>query len=234
MGIGVSHNAVVSAARSIGYLMFHTPFTYLEVKVGGIMSRLNSWEDVVAKLTSRLSKWKLKILSIGGRLIFTKLVLSSLPLYYMSSFKVPNAMHGVRGALDNHLASLKDLIGLILFANSELSLIMQMYPRLYLLEADKHSIVAVKLSDHMLSASFRRPPRAHNFINDSFLPKMDVPTRWIKNIPIKINIFAWKLYLDKLPTRLNISLRGLDIPSFICPLCSIQWNCNAPLRKEDV
>ncbi|GJQ93066.1 RNA-directed DNA polymerase, eukaryota [Tanacetum coccineum] len=59
------------------------------------------------------------------------------------------------------------------------------------------------------------------FIDDSMLPKTDVPTRWVKSIPIKINIFAWRVSLDKLPTRLNLSLRGLDIPSIICPLCSI-------------
>ncbi|GJS72292.1 RNA-directed DNA polymerase, eukaryota [Tanacetum coccineum] len=62
---------------------------------------------------------------------------------------------------------------------------------------------------------------ARNFIDDSFLPKMETPTRWVKTIPIKINIFAWKVFLDKLPTRLNLSLCGIDIPSIICPLCSI-------------
>ncbi|GKE35250.1 RNA-directed DNA polymerase, eukaryota, partial [Tanacetum coccineum] len=59
------------------------------------------------------------------------------------------------------------------------------------------------------------------FIDDFMLSKTDVPTRWVKSIPIKINIFAWRVSLDKLPTRLNLSLRGLDIPSIICPLCSI-------------
>ncbi|GKC26964.1 RNA-directed DNA polymerase, eukaryota [Tanacetum coccineum] len=38
--------------------------------------------------------------------------------------------------------------------------------------------------------------------------------------PDKINILAWKVCLDKLPTRLNLSLRGIDIPSIICPICS--------------
>ncbi|GKC53288.1 RNA-directed DNA polymerase, eukaryota [Tanacetum coccineum] len=46
------------------------------------------------------------------------------------------------------------------------------------------------------------------------------PTRWVKTVPIKINIFAWKVCLDRLPTRLNLSLRGLDIPSISCPICS--------------
>ncbi|GJR18976.1 hypothetical protein Tco_0967503 [Tanacetum coccineum] len=48
--------------------------------------------EVIAKLSTRLSKWKLKSLSIGGRLTLIKSVLSSLPLYYMSSFKVPKGV----------------------------------------------------------------------------------------------------------------------------------------------
>nr|GEZ47386.1 RNA-directed DNA polymerase, eukaryota [Tanacetum cinerariifolium] len=54
-------------------------------------------------------------------------------------------------------------------------------------------------------------------INDQFLPKADVHTRWIKVIPIKVNVLAWKVYLDKMPTRLNLSLRGVDIHLITCP-----------------
>nr|GEX23871.1 hypothetical protein [Tanacetum cinerariifolium] len=35
-----------------------------------------------------------------------------------------------------------------------------------------------------------------------------------------VNIFAWRLSLDRLLTRLNLSLRGLDIPSIVCPMCN--------------
>ncbi|GKE55440.1 RNA-directed DNA polymerase, eukaryota [Tanacetum coccineum] len=62
---------------------------------------------------------------------------------------------------------------------------------------------------------------ARSFIDDSLLPKADSPTRWVKVFPIKINIFGWRVCLDKLPTRLYLSLRGVDIPSILCPLCSI-------------
>nr|GEX24449.1 RNA-directed DNA polymerase, eukaryota [Tanacetum cinerariifolium] len=62
---------------------------------------------------------------------------------------------------------------------------------------------------------------ARKFIDDYLLPKADVPTTCVKYIPIKINIFAWRVSLDKLPTRLNLYLRGLDILSIIFPLCSI-------------
>nr|GEW94802.1 RNA-directed DNA polymerase, eukaryota [Tanacetum cinerariifolium] len=56
-------------------------------------------------------------------------------------------------------------------------------------------------------------------IDDILLPSVGSITRWVHVVPIKINVFAWKVCLDKLPTRFNLSLRGLDIPSILCPVC---------------
>ncbi|GJW47023.1 RNA-directed DNA polymerase, eukaryota [Tanacetum coccineum] len=61
---------------------------------------------------------------------------------------------------------------------------------------------------------------ARSLIDDFILPAVGSPTRWVKAVPIKINILAWKVCLDRLPTRLNLSLRGIDIPSISCPICS--------------
>ncbi|GKA19247.1 RNA-directed DNA polymerase, eukaryota, reverse transcriptase zinc-binding domain protein, partial [Tanacetum coccineum] len=44
-------------------------------------------------------------------------------------------------------------------------------------------------------------------------------TRWSKLVPIKINVFMWRMILDKLPTRLNLMLRGLDVQSNLCGIC---------------
>ncbi|GJV50090.1 hypothetical protein Tco_1440302 [Tanacetum coccineum] len=55
----------------------------------------------------------------------------------------------------------------------------------------------------------------YSYIDEFFLPTVGAPIRWVKVVPIKINIFAWKVSLDKLPSRLNLSLRGIDIPSII-------------------
>ncbi|GJS85893.1 nucleotide-binding alpha-beta plait domain-containing protein [Tanacetum coccineum] len=44
-------------------------------------------------------------------------------------------------------------------------------------------------------------------------------TRWSKLVPIKINVFMWRMILDKLPTRLNLMLRGLDVQSNLCVIC---------------
>ncbi|GJU72730.1 RNA-directed DNA polymerase, eukaryota [Tanacetum coccineum] len=62
---------------------------------------------------------------------------------------------------------------------------------------------------------------ARTFIDDILLPFVGDVTRWVKVVPIKVNILAWKVCLDKLPTRLNLSLRGIDIPSIICPNCGL-------------
>ncbi|GKC44824.1 RNA-directed DNA polymerase, eukaryota, reverse transcriptase zinc-binding domain protein [Tanacetum coccineum] len=61
---------------------------------------------------------------------------------------------------------------------------------------------------------------AWSHIEDFLLPTISSSTRWVNVVPIKINIFAWKISLDKLPTRLNLSLYGIEIPSIICPICS--------------
>ncbi|GKB73278.1 ALP1-like protein [Tanacetum coccineum] len=40
----------------------------------------------------------------------------------------------------------------------------------------------------------------------------------VKDIPIKINVFVWKVQKDKLPSRLNLARLGVDIPSLMCPI----------------
>ncbi|GJV82524.1 hypothetical protein Tco_1522422 [Tanacetum coccineum] len=66
MGIGTRSEEVKAAAITMGCSIFTTHFVHLGVKVGGAMSRIKSWDDVVAKVSSFLSKWKLKTLSIDG------------------------------------------------------------------------------------------------------------------------------------------------------------------------
>ncbi|GKC39288.1 RNA-directed DNA polymerase, eukaryota, partial [Tanacetum coccineum] len=60
----------------------------------------------------------------------------------------------------------------------------------------------------------------HTLLDETFLPKADIPTRWIKTIPIKVNIFAWKASLVRLPTRYNLNRRGVEVSSLSCPICN--------------
>nr|GEV07799.1 RNA-directed DNA polymerase, eukaryota, reverse transcriptase zinc-binding domain protein [Tanacetum cinerariifolium] len=48
-------------------------------------------------------------------------------------------------------------------------------------------------------------------IDAAFLPCGNVMTRWVKEVPIKINILAWKVSNDYLPTRFNLSRRDNDV-----------------------
>nr|GFB46310.1 cysteine-rich receptor-like protein kinase [Tanacetum cinerariifolium] len=55
-------------------------------------------------------------------------------------------------------------------------------------------------------ASFRRK------IDDSRLPMVDDKTWWVKYMPIKINVLAWKVRVNALPTRFNLSRRDVVLP----------------------
>nr|GEV80712.1 RNA-directed DNA polymerase, eukaryota, reverse transcriptase zinc-binding domain protein [Tanacetum cinerariifolium] len=55
-------------------------------------------------------------------------------------------------------------------------------------------------------------------IDNTILPKAEVPMKWLRVVPIKVNVHALRVCLDKLPARTNLSLRGMYIPSIACPL----------------
>ncbi|GJX63240.1 RNA-directed DNA polymerase, eukaryota [Tanacetum coccineum] len=56
-------------------------------------------------------------------------------------------------------------------------------------------------------------------LDECFLPKAPTATRWVKYVPIKINVFAWKVFLDRLPTRSNLQHHGVLVSDLLCPLC---------------
>nr|GEY62050.1 RNA-directed DNA polymerase, eukaryota [Tanacetum cinerariifolium] len=60
---------------------------------------------------------------------------------------------------------------------------------------------------------------ARRYVDNNRLPDISSKTRWTKEVPIKVNVHAWKVRINGLPTRWNISRRGIDIPSILCPLC---------------
>ncbi|GJV65363.1 RNA-directed DNA polymerase, eukaryota [Tanacetum coccineum] len=364
LGVGVTGSLVNEAAASIGCSVMKAPFKYLGVMVGGNMSKINAWDDMVGKIKSRLSKWKINTLSIGGRLTLLKAVLGSTPIYPMSLYKVPktvlhemeslrrnffngvqgvdrkiswvkwtkvlaskkygglgvssfyalnrallfrwvwrflshdnslwfrfiSAMHGssfqIRSSFhcSNWLSIIREVSALKLQGIDFLSHCKrrvgsgmqtrfwedlwlgevpfnELFPRLYALENNKECSVAVKMQGE-IDSSFRRHVRggvetqqleniqdlvrskvlsnvddrwawdlngggdfcvkdARDLVDEVLLPKENVATRWIKTIPIKVNVFAWKLHLDRLPTRSNLLKRGIQVQSSLCPICNV-------------
>nr|GEV73039.1 RNA-directed DNA polymerase, eukaryota [Tanacetum cinerariifolium] len=212
MGIGVPQDVVTRAANSIGCATLSAQFYYLGVKIGDSCSKSFYWEDILAKISSRLSKWKLKTLSIGGRLTLLKLVLSSMPLYQMSVYKVPLG-------IDLH-SFVKKKVG-----NGDQTLFWEdtwltnpplkfFFPRLYALEGDKHASVAAKLGDSSLVNSLRRAPCGGVEEEQLQLLVDKVATVVLSNLNER---WVWTF---ELPSRINLSLRGIDILSILCPICS--------------
>ncbi|GJT59524.1 RNA-directed DNA polymerase, eukaryota, reverse transcriptase zinc-binding domain protein, partial [Tanacetum coccineum] len=102
MGINVESAQVIQAAAKLGCLVLKCPFYYLGTRVGGSMTRVQAWQEIVEKVKSRLSKWKSKTLSIGGRLTLLKSVLGSIPVFHMSIFKVPSKVLHILESIRSH------------------------------------------------------------------------------------------------------------------------------------
>nr|GEW40458.1 RNA-directed DNA polymerase, eukaryota, reverse transcriptase zinc-binding domain protein [Tanacetum cinerariifolium] len=343
MGVALEDDKVVQAAMKIGCVTIKALFSYLGSKVGGSMSRVQSWNEIIDRVVTRLLNWKMKTLSIGGRLTLIKLVLGSIPICNMSIFKVPmnvlqwlesirchffngnellgkkpiwvkwksvlaskekgglgvsslyalkralmfkwvrrffthrsslwagviKAIHGVEGKIGMSTKATFPSIWVDIIREAEKIKdkwrgeieLKKLYPRLYLLETNKDVSVAAKLAHFGLVSSFRRDPRVveqsqlvalmdtvsdvslvnmsdrwvwslnglgdfsvasvRKLVDNNTLPEASNKSRWVKDVPIKVNIHAWKVRLDCLPTRLNISHRGLEIDSIICPTCDI-------------
>ncbi|GJY07898.1 RNA-directed DNA polymerase, eukaryota, reverse transcriptase zinc-binding domain protein [Tanacetum coccineum] len=75
---------IVQAAAKIGCATLKALFSYLGSKVGGLMSRVQSWNEIVNNLVARLSKWKMKTSFIGGRLTLLKSVLGVSSFYALN------------------------------------------------------------------------------------------------------------------------------------------------------
>nr|GEY11047.1 retrotransposon protein, putative, Ty1-copia subclass [Tanacetum cinerariifolium] len=154
------------------------------IKVGGMMSRIKSWDEIVKKMLARLSKWKMKTLSIGERLTLLKSVLD---LTYIKK-------QGI------------DLLGLIKkkVGNDEDTLFWEdVWKGRWVWSLEGSGVFSIGLV------------RRH--IDDHMIPEVSSKTHWIKAVLIKVNIHAWKVRLDCLPTRFNLSRRGVDIQSILCP-----------------
>ncbi|GJZ81420.1 RNA-directed DNA polymerase, eukaryota, reverse transcriptase zinc-binding domain protein [Tanacetum coccineum] len=58
-----------------------------------------------------------------------------------------------------------------------------------------------------------------SLIDSHTLDVGSLATRWNRSIPIKVNIFLWRLSLNKLPSRVNLDRKGIDVDSLLCPIC---------------
>ncbi|XP_039120732.1 uncharacterized protein LOC120257303 [Dioscorea cayenensis subsp. rotundata] len=65
------------------------PISYMGVPIAGRRPRRQDWEVLIHKIHVRLTSWKANFFSLGGRLTLINSVLSALPTYWMSIFRLP-------------------------------------------------------------------------------------------------------------------------------------------------
>lgn len=79
----------ISHSRTLHCSSGSLPITYLGIPISGGRPRKQDWDILLSKIRSRLASWKSKLLSLGGRLTLVNSVLTAIPTYWMSLFRLP-------------------------------------------------------------------------------------------------------------------------------------------------
>ncbi|XP_028079407.1 uncharacterized protein LOC114281149 [Camellia sinensis] len=88
-GIGVDDGLLHEFANRLNCLHQKLPLKYLGMRLGANPGRKSTWKPILDKCMQKLASWKRRLLSFARRLTLIKYVMSSLPIYYLSLFKIP-------------------------------------------------------------------------------------------------------------------------------------------------
>ena len=97
IGFGLSAEEMVGCSRILTTPIGELPIRYLGVPLADRRLRIRDWQPVLEKVETRLGGWQAHLLSRGRRLVMLKAVLSAIPTYFMSIFRMPV---GVRWRLE--------------------------------------------------------------------------------------------------------------------------------------
>nr|GEW88025.1 RNA-directed DNA polymerase, eukaryota, reverse transcriptase zinc-binding domain protein [Tanacetum cinerariifolium] len=188
--------------------------------------------------TSKLSSWKAKLLSVGGRLSPIKAVLGNLPTYFMSIYLMPVSIRSKLESMRSKFFRGVDLneskmswvkwekclnysiANQVSSSNFNWSNVLRRDPKGGVessqFEALKLAIGNVVLTHQPDSWQWSLDvavgysvSSARALVDDNLLVAGSERTRWDRHIPIKVNVFLWRLYLNKLPSRVNLNRKGI-------------------------
>lgn len=89
IGININEDVLDNFANTLRCRIGEISLAYLGVKVGSTHRQSSKWDYVVKKVKNRLKKWEGLNLSVGERLTLINVVLVSLPVYYLSTYRAP-------------------------------------------------------------------------------------------------------------------------------------------------
>lgn len=97
----LSSNQIALVSDILGFRQQDFPITYLGAPL--VRGRINSaaFDGVLAKVRKRLFHWSSKLLSMGGKIILIRHVLSSIPIYLLQVLQPPKAVLIALGRLCN-------------------------------------------------------------------------------------------------------------------------------------
>ncbi|XP_028056846.1 uncharacterized protein LOC114260849 [Camellia sinensis] len=87
-GVGVNEEDIKDFVSVLHCHSQKLPITYLGIPLGANPRRKSTWKLVIEKIKKKLASWKGKMLSFASRITLIKAVLSSLPSYFLSIFKL--------------------------------------------------------------------------------------------------------------------------------------------------
>eukprot|EP00253_Pinus_taeda_P007884 PITA_07884 len=79
-------------SRILGFQRDSLPTKYLGVPLTARPMHKSIWEPVFNKLQDRVKKWTLKVLNLASRLVLTRSVLQSIPIFMLSTLLAPKGV----------------------------------------------------------------------------------------------------------------------------------------------
>nr|GEV94434.1 RNA-directed DNA polymerase, eukaryota, reverse transcriptase zinc-binding domain protein [Tanacetum cinerariifolium] len=245
--LGVHSSDIQSMDDSFGCLTNNLLFTYIGVKVDANMGRINSWNWVIQKVRIKLSKWKFKSLSVGGLwLNIIKLLTVLMALLISLPRHVPVVLFRSRFIKQPLVLNLRAWIlwgsakKVILNGNNSNFLynkwlgdvcFKMKFNRMFNLDLQRMLQLRKSFKIQTLWFLFEdvletlnghgdfSVKSAKEEIDKHFLVTSSSSTRWSKLLHVKLNVFAWRMFLDKIPTMINLFNTGLDVPCVLCSNC---------------
>ena len=88
--IGKSDQWRKEAAEYLNCRILPLPFMYLGIPIGDNPRRSEFWDPILRKCERKLATWKHRHISFGGRVTLINSILTAIPIYFFSFFRVPS------------------------------------------------------------------------------------------------------------------------------------------------
>ncbi|WJX67429.1 hypothetical protein P8452_51895 [Trifolium repens] len=88
-GVNVSNEFLTMTSEFLNCRLGVLPFKYLGLPVGANPRLCSTWKPMLDTIKGRLGAWGNKYVSLGGRIVLINAVLNSLPIFFLSYFKMP-------------------------------------------------------------------------------------------------------------------------------------------------